>query len=116
MRSFTIYHSTNTRLTGGYRTGGWTKSKAIAALEHDPSVGASYTPIALVKAKDIDDAYARSENRRGSWLRNRGVLAYDNLTRVRSTQVGDVILDDLGVYHIIAIAGFDELDIPRPLL
>jgi len=112
LRLFRIMHSTNTRDSGDYPSKHWTKAKAIAAI-----LDGGYVLRASVRARDLDDAYQRSQNVHGSWFRNRGVTPTRQPTqRCRSTMIGDIIVDDHGCHWIVARVGFDPLDVPPPVL
>ena len=67
---------------------------------------ASYQEVAHVEAKNIEEAYIKTQLLDIAWWHNRGVKA---IQMSRSTSVGDVIRDERGEPWAVAATGFVRL-------
>lgn len=76
-----------------------------------------YTPVAVVEAVDVDDAFRLTNSIDQYWANNREVeklLATHNFgwahrPGLRSTSVGDVVVDAKGDIHRCAMAGWKRI-------
>lgn len=70
----------------------------------------SYTKVATVEAKDLDDVYHQSQNIESSWLQNPNVSS--QLTQCRSTSVGDIIFShEENQNYMVMNIGFEKVDV-----
>lgn len=82
----------------------------------------AYAPVAQVEATDIEDAWTLTQNAVKCWSMDhdpRITLLTDDLPVIdgktyglRSTSVGDLIMDGEGAFHLVAPVGFKS--IPNP--
>ena len=64
---------------------------------------ASYQEVAHVEAKNMEEAYLKTQHLETAWHHNRGVKA---IQMSRSTSVGDVIQGEQGEFWAVAATGF----------
>ena len=67
---------------------------------------ASYQIVAHVEAKNMEEAYIKTQHLERAWHHNRGVKA---IQMSRSTSVGDVIQDEQGEFWVVAATGFVKI-------
>ncbi|MBL7163237.1 MAG: hypothetical protein ISS57_11570 [Anaerolineales bacterium] len=66
-----------------------------------------YHLVARIKAKNIEEAYAKTQHIDNAWHDNPDV---ETIRFSRSTSIGDVIQDESGRFWVVASFGFTELD------
>ena len=66
----------------------------------------AYLPVALVDTDSLDAAFDLTNHLDESWTTNKGVSPL--LTKVRSTSVGDVMVQD-GRMFVVSMMGFTEI-------
>lgn len=71
--------------------------------------GPDYVPVATVEAATLEGVYRLTNNITTPWSENAGVLPA--APRLRSTSVGDVIVDPEGVAHGVDTGGFARLGV-----
>ncbi len=67
---------------------------------------ARYQKVAHVQAKNMEEAYLKTQHLETAWWHNRGVQA---IQMSRSTSVGDVIQDEQGELWAVAATGFVKI-------
>lgn len=99
-----VYHSENTRDTGFYGHKDIITNEAIIKMFKE----GEYTLVAEVDTNDMDDVFRLTNHISHSWTENEEVTAV--IERVRSTSVGDILVNDNGTF-IVAGCGFEQLEV-----
>jgi len=68
---------------------------------------ADFTQVATVRGNSLDDAFRLTNHIDTPWTQNEDVTACVKQP-VRSTSVGDVIVDEAGAAHVVASFGFKQ--------
>lgn len=73
--------------------------------------GDNWDFVGYVAARDLDEAYERTNSIRNLWTENfhPASLAEKFRKGARSTSIGDVLVDDRDVAHVVASFGFEVL-------
>lgn len=70
----------------------------------------SYTLVAAVEARSLDDAFRLTNTIDNHWTKNPGVVVEGDCSK-RSTSVGDVLQTDDGGLWAVASVGFAKLEV-----
>ena len=65
--------------------------------------------VAVVAAKDLEEAYYLTNSIHCAWWENEGVAPVQ--TETRSTSIGDIIMDNEGKFHKVDTFGFTEINV-----
>jgi len=106
---YTLLQSSNFRETSffGYRD----LKEDLADIRKHYATEGTYIYTATIEAKDLDEAYMLSNSIQSAWFQNPDLIDINlnGKEGVRSTSIGDLLLDENNIYWVVAPDGFTEL-------
>ena len=78
-----------------------------------PKFPEEYTLVATVNADGLDEVFESTNNIDKLWTQNENIVMLHKLPTpngIRSTSVGDVVVDEAGVAHYCDMVGWKELE------